>query len=74
MNIGIFLCTFSTMSYLPPLRFHCVGGCWDRIEPSAGIIEQSIGARNRVGIGLLCRPDRLHRLADRFLEIDCWAP
>jgi hypothetical protein len=44
------------------------------IEPSAGIIEQSMGARNRVGIGLLFRPDRLHRLADRFLEIDnCWA-
>ncbi len=21
----------STMLHLPPLRFHCVGGCWDRI-------------------------------------------
>ncbi len=20
----------STLIYLPPLRFHCVGGCWDR--------------------------------------------
>jgi hypothetical protein len=19
--------------HLPPIRFHCVGGCWDRIEP-----------------------------------------
>ncbi len=30
----------------------------------AGILEQSMGARNRVGIGLLYRPARLHRLAE----------
>jgi hypothetical protein len=23
---------YSTMLYLPPLRFHCVGGCWDRSQ------------------------------------------
>ncbi len=28
----------------------------------AGILEQSMGARNRVGIGLLYLPARLHRL------------
>ncbi len=38
----------------------------------AGIFRQSMGARNRVGIGLLYQPARLHRLAefipwDRFL-------
>ncbi len=28
--IIIFLCTvFSTVLHLPPLRFHCVGGCWE---------------------------------------------
>jgi hypothetical protein len=37
-----------------------------------GILEQSMGARNRVGIGLSYRPARLHRLAgsipsNRFL-------
>ncbi len=32
-----------------------------------GILEQSIGARNRVGIGLLYRPTRLHRLAESIL-------
>ncbi len=21
---------YSTLLHLPPLRFHCVGGCWDR--------------------------------------------
>ncbi len=31
---------------------------------SAGILEQSMGARNRVGIGLSYRPSRLHRQAE----------
>ena len=30
----------------------------------AGILEQSMGARNREGIGLLYRPARLHRMAE----------
>ncbi len=30
----------------------------------AGIVEQSMGAKNRVGIGLSYRPARLHRLAE----------
>jgi hypothetical protein len=33
---------------------------------SAGILKQSVGARNRVGIGLSYRPARLHRLAETF--------
>jgi hypothetical protein len=33
-------------------------------ETSAGILEQSKGARNRVEIGLSYRPTRLHRLAE----------
>jgi hypothetical protein len=33
-------------------------------KSSAGILEQSMGARNRVGIGLSYRPARLHRLAE----------
>jgi hypothetical protein len=31
---------------------------------SAGIFEQSMGARNQVGIGFSYRPARLHRLAE----------
>ncbi len=31
---------------------------------SAGILEQSMGTRNQVGIGLSYRPARLHRLAE----------
>jgi hypothetical protein len=30
----------------------------------AGILEQSVGARNRVGIWLSYRPARLHRMAE----------
>ena len=33
-------------------------------EDSAGIVNQSVGARNRVGIGLSYRPARPHRLAE----------
>jgi hypothetical protein len=40
----------------------------------AGIFKQSMGARNRVGIGLSYRPTRLHRLAKFILGIDSWAP
>ncbi len=36
---------------------HAGGSC-------AGIFKQSLGARNRVGIGLSYRPARLHRLAE----------
>ncbi len=33
-------------------------------QSSAGILEQSMGARNRVGTGLSYRPARLRRLAE----------
>jgi hypothetical protein len=41
-----------------------------------GILEQSMGSRNRVGIGLSYRPAKLHRLAESipFFGIDSWAP
>jgi hypothetical protein len=38
------------------------------LEICAGIFKQSMGARNRVGIGLLYQPARLHRLA----EVNPW--
>ncbi len=30
----------------------------------AGVLKQSVGARNRIGTGLSYRPARLHRLAE----------
>jgi hypothetical protein len=38
--------------------------CAKLIRYSAGILEQSMGARNRVGIRLSYRPARLHRLPE----------
>jgi hypothetical protein len=39
LNRGIFwiffMCVpvlYSTLLYLPSVRFHCVGGCWDRTQ------------------------------------------
>jgi hypothetical protein len=45
------------------LSFDVVSAVWG-IEYSAGIFKESLVARNRVGIGLSCRPARPHRLAD----------
>ncbi len=40
------------------------GGCLKGGVHRDGIFKQSMGARNRVGIGLSYRPARLHRLAE----------
>jgi hypothetical protein len=42
--------------------------------PRAGIFRQSMGARNRVGIGLSYRSPRLHRLADKLLRLAEFIP
>jgi hypothetical protein len=31
----IFPVLYSPLLHLPPLRFHCVGGCWDRNQDSS---------------------------------------
>jgi hypothetical protein len=30
--LDVFYVRYSTLLYLPPLRFHCVGGCGDRTQ------------------------------------------
>jgi hypothetical protein len=46
--------------------------------PSAGIFKQSVEPRNRVGIGLLYRTARLHRVAELippyFLKVIIYDP
>jgi hypothetical protein len=32
INRGIFYVLYSILLHLPPLRFHCVGGCGDRTQ------------------------------------------
>jgi hypothetical protein len=51
---------FSFISLLSPL---CNRQCKSYLS-SAGILEQSMGARNRVGIGLSYQPAWLHRLTE----------
>jgi hypothetical protein len=35
MNLFFFMYVlYLTLPHLPPLRFHCVGGCWDRTQDS----------------------------------------
>ena len=41
-----------------------LGASFMQIDISAGIFKQSMGARNRVGIGLSYRPAKLHSLAE----------
>ncbi len=38
----LFYARYSTLLHLPPLRFHCVGGCWDRNQNSC---DYSIGSQ-----------------------------
>ncbi len=55
----------------PPVPVAAALHQWSLIR--AGIFKQSMGARNRVGIGLSYRPARLHRLVgwrNKFLGID----
>ncbi len=39
-----FYVRYSTLLHLPPLRFHCVGGCWERAQDSCdfGIDSQTL--------------------------------
>jgi hypothetical protein len=31
-NLNFFYVRYSTLLHLPPLRFHCVGECWNRTQ------------------------------------------
>ncbi len=43
---GYFLC-YSTVFHLPPLRFHCVGWCWDRTQDCWGSYQYSVSFSKR---------------------------
>ncbi len=45
----IFSVLYSTLFHLTPLRFQCVGGCWDRIQDSCDFF--SIGCQTIYPIG-----------------------
>jgi hypothetical protein len=66
-TIGLYTCA---RIYGPSFRENWVykfGQCVQyTLYICAGILEQSMGARNRVGTGLSYQPSRLHRLAGRY--------
>jgi hypothetical protein len=51
-----FYVRYSTLLHLPPLRFHCVGGCWDRTQDSC---DYGIGSHDT----LTTRLDLIHHSA-----------
>jgi hypothetical protein len=34
LDFFLFVYDIQNCPHLPPLRFHCVGGCWDRTQDS----------------------------------------
>ncbi len=62
----------STLLHLPPLRFHCVGGCWDRSQDCCDIGIHSHIRFNHSAIDLIhtlldlihSRPDLMHTRLD----------
>jgi len=55
-----FFVLYSTLLYLPPLRFHCVGGCWDRTQDSC---DYGIGCQTLL---VTTRLDLIHIRLDRI--------
>jgi hypothetical protein len=51
-------------TFIAPAEFVNLSNGKDETLIRAGIFIQSMGSRNRVGIGLMYRPARLHRLAE----------
>jgi hypothetical protein len=45
--VVVFYVLYSKVFQLPPLRFYCVGGCWDRIQ-DAGIEPKMLGSNPKM--------------------------
>ncbi len=59
----LFYVRYLTLLLLPPLRFHCVGGCWDRTQDSCdyGLVCQTLQPLGQ--ISSTTRPDLIHNQA-----------
>jgi hypothetical protein len=40
-----FYVRYSTLLHLPLLRFHCVGGCWDRTQECCDVVDSQLTTR-----------------------------
>ncbi len=58
---------YLTLLQLPPLRFHCVGGCWDRTQDCR---DFEIGSQTDA---LTSRPDLIHNRPDLIYVFKCWS-
>ncbi len=60
---------YSTLLHLPPLRFHCVGGCWDRTQDSCDYgIGSNHSARSRPHLARSQRSQDLNRNCQTWLK------
>jgi hypothetical protein len=52
-NMGIFYVLYSSLLQLPPFRFRCVGGCWDRNEDTLALAagRSNHSARSHLQLG-----------------------
>ncbi len=73
--LNFFYVLYSTLLHLPPLRFHCVGGCWDRTRTVAtlalAVRQSNYSARSHAWSAgwLYCAPaDSQHFLLFRPLH------
>ncbi len=51
----IFYIHYSALFHLPPLHFHCVGGCWDRTQACCDIGIDSEPKSHLIHHGNICR-------------------
>jgi hypothetical protein len=58
---------YSTLLHLPPIRFRCVGGCWDRTQ---GSCDFGIGCQTLWPLGYNSFSTRLHLMRMRSLIIE----
>ena len=63
-NIALMYILYSTLLYLPPLRFHCVGGCWDEAQDcgdfGSGTWAVTVRHSNQSAIDLIKHSARSH--------------
>ncbi len=66
---GFFYVRYSTLLHLPPLRFHCVGGCWDRTRTVA-TTALAVGRSNHSAKSHPPRRDLIHSSANFILHAE----
>jgi hypothetical protein len=66
---GDFFVLYSTLLHLPPLRFHCVDGCWDQTQDRCNWCIDSRGALT-TGLDLIrARLDLIRTRLDLILKV-----